>query len=125
MKPSTAKNKATTLHSLIVRSRGVCEARGWYGHECSGKLECAHIISRRYSATRTRLDNAFCLCSKAHFRFSEWPVEFAEFVAERIGPDRYQALQDAARSGGKVDWFAELERLQQIAAKLDDLQEWS
>ena len=118
MKPSTAKNKATALHSQLVRARGRCAAYGWQGHECSGKLETAHIIGRQYANTRVRLDNAFCLCSKAHFLFSQWPLEFAEFVFDKIGLSKYQALHDLAESGGKVDWVVELDRLESFAGRV-------
>lgn len=117
MKQKTAKNHATRLHSMIVRDRGVCEARHWPG-ECKGKLETAHIISRRYSVTRTKLDNAFCMCSSHHMRFTEWPVEFSEFVTETIGAEKYQELSDTAQNGYKIDWIAELERLEEIGAPL-------
>ena len=118
MKPSTAKNKATALHSKLVRARGRCAALHWYGHECAGKLETAHIVSRTYSHTRVRLDNAFCLCTKAHMHFTRWPLEFAEFVFDRIGIAKYQELRASAESDGKVDWVEELERLQGFADRV-------
>jgi len=118
MKQSTAKNKATALHSKLVRARGTCAALYWHGHECSGKLETAHIISRTYSHTRVRLDNSFCLCTKAHMRFTHWPLEFAEFVFDKIGILKYQELTDLAGMEGKVDWVAELEQLQGIADRV-------
>jgi hypothetical protein len=37
----------------LVRARGSCERCG-----TTENLQCAHIISRRYSQTRCRLDNA-------------------------------------------------------------------
>ena len=118
MKPSTAKNKATALHSKLVRARGRCAALHWYGHECAGKLETAHIVARQYANTRVRLDNAFCLCTKAHMRFTHWPLEFAEFVFDRIGVAKYQELRGFAESGDKIDWPAELEQLQGFADRV-------
>jgi hypothetical protein len=109
MTPKAAKAKATLLHSKIVRARGYCE-------QCNrvDSLQCAHIISRRYSATRTVLSNAFCLCAKCHMRFTEWPVEFATFVTQQIGEPTYRALQQRALEGTKVDWNYEVERLSNI-----------
>lgn len=105
-----AKDRATKLHSELVRARGACE--------CCGRtenLQAAHIISRRYARTRTRLDNAFCLCAKCHMHFTEWPVSFGRFVTSQIGRAKYDELREYALSGTKVDWVAELGRLQAIA----------
>jgi len=104
-----AKAKATALHSKIVRARGACE--------CCGKtlsLQCAHIVSRRYARTRTRLDNAFCLCAGCHMHFTEWPMEFAEFVVNRIGAEKYAELRTDAHGTSKVDWADEVTRLEAV-----------
>lgn len=111
----TAKNKATKLHSELVRARGFCEC---CGESDPTKLQCAHIISRRYAHTRTRLDNAFCLCAKCHFHFTEWPLEFHTFVVAKIGIDSYMELKSLAQQSGKVDWLVELERLRAIPSTL-------
>lgn len=102
------KAEATRLHSLIVRARGACEACGE-----TTNLQCAHIISRRYSRTRTDLSNAFCLCAGCHMRFTEWPLEFGAFVEQKLGA-YYYTLQRDALEGGKVDWAFERDRLQTV-----------
>lgn len=104
-----ARGKATKLHSELVRMRGKCEA-------CGRRvgLQCAHIVSRRYALTRTDLDNAFCLCARCHRHFTDWPMEFAEFVHTKIGLDAYLALKLRANSLQRVDWDAELARLKDI-----------
>lgn len=117
-KVSAVKAEATRLHSQIVRSRGRCENCGDDWRSTGSKLECAHIVSRRYSRTRTREDNAFCLCSRCHMRFTEWPLEFAEFVVQQIGGDAYAALVADARGFGKVDWYDELDRLRAVAEQI-------
>lgn len=111
-----AKKRATIAHSLIVRARGKCENCGdrEYAH-----LQCAHIISRRYSATRTDLANAFCLCAGCHMRFTEWPLEFSEFVLEKIGEDGYLLLVTRAASRSKVDWVEECARLRPLLAAVN------
>ena len=105
-----AKDKATKLHSELVRARGECQSCGSVEH-----LQCAHIISRRYSNTRTRLDNALCLCAKCHLHYTEWPLSFTAFVVETVGADKYNELRQAALRSAKVDWPAELERLRSVA----------
>lgn len=112
---SALKAKATTLHSILVRARGACEKCGERDYS---KLQCAHIISRRFANTRVDLANAFCLCAKDHMRFTEWPLEFAEFVVSKIGEDGYHALRVKAEATTKVDWEAELARLRQIASEM-------
>lgn len=117
-KVSAVKAEATRLHSQIVRSRGYCENCGNAYLSTGSKLECAHIVSRRFSRTRTDTTNAFCLCSKCHMRFTEWPLEFAAFVVQEIGQDGYDLLVRRAHSTEKVDWFDELDRLRAVAAQL-------
>lgn len=111
---TTAKNKATKLHSELVRARGFCEN---CGESDPTKLQCAHIVSRRYAQTRTMLENAFCLCARCHMHFTEWPLEFSQFVESHIGEQRYDTLKALATRPEKMDWLAELERLK--ALKVD------
>lgn len=128
-----AKGKATRLHSLFVRQRAgyVCERCGRHSHprdpetgkivktEETGQIQCAHIISRHMVATRTDEKNAFALCSKCHWYFGKWPVEFAEFVYSKIGKDEYERLSRKAKEGKgkKIDWLSEVERLQSLLDK--------
>jgi len=105
-----AKGKATKLHALIIRSRSSCEC-------CSrtNNLQCAHIISRKYSWTRTALDNAFCLCASCHRHFTDNPVDFGRFTIAQIGEEAYQSLLDRRNSIDKFNWDDEVERLLAIA----------
>ena len=107
--------KATKLHSKIVRERKKCENCGDTGYR---NLQCAHIISRKYSNTRTLEANAFCLCAKCHRFFSDWPVEFAEFVVDNLGHEEYTRLKSLAQGKKKVDWEKEHARLAKIAKDL-------
>ena len=93
------KGKATKLHSLIIRSVGFCE-------NCGGNnyLQCAHIISRRYSGTRTDLRNAFCLCASCHRRFTDWPREFSHFITDTWAADIYDDIKAKANASVKVNW---------------------
>lgn len=104
------KGKATRLHALIIRSHGFCESCG-SGHQ----LQCAHIISRKYSNTRTSLDNAFCLCASCHRTFTDNPVDFGQFVTDMMGEERYRELVMRRNLISKVDWDAEATRLTEIA----------
>jgi len=103
------KGVATRLHAQLVRARGRCEYC-----DSTANLQCAHIISRRYSRTRTDLANAFCLCAKCHAHFTDHPVDFGVFAVSKIGRDAYDDLYRRAHGDGKVDWDAEVERLRAI-----------
>lgn len=111
-----AKGKADKLFSKIIRARGACEN---CGSTNVSTLQCAHIISRKYSATRTDTRNAYCLCAKCHFRFTGWPREFSHFITRTTGSDTYNELKLKAETVTKMDWDAEYERLKQIAKDMD------
>jgi hypothetical protein len=98
--PKGAKARADKYFSLIVRSRGECQ--------CCGSdqfLQCAHVISRRYSHTRCMDLNAFCLCAGCHHHFTDHPVSFGIFVLGQIGEEGYQILKETSNLTGKLDWF--------------------
>jgi len=115
-RPKGAKGKCDTLFSKIIRSRGKCERCGDTDY---AKLQCAHIISRRYSATRTDEDNAWSLCWTCHRRLTDWPREHSHFITETIGSEKYEELREKAETLTKMDWDAELVRLKERAKELD------
>jgi hypothetical protein len=110
------KAKATKLHSQVVRSRGVC-AR--CGERDPAKLQCAHIIPRRYSATRCDPEAAWALCKGCHMRLTEHPDEHMALVEATIGLDRFWELKRTAEAGVKANdayWQAWIDRLTEVAA---------
>jgi len=119
---STLKNKATRLHSEIVRGRGRCEAQGYDGQGCAGPLETAHIVSRRYSATRTDLDNALCLCSGHHRYFTADPIGWTRFVDGYLGVAKADGIRAKAHAGvdgsSRLFWLDEVERLTEVRSRL-------
>lgn len=104
-----APGKADMLFSRIIRSRGACEFCG------RPATDTAHIVKRRYSATRCVEDNAWALCRSCHIETEQWPVKFLRLVDETIGRDRYDELVQQAHAGiqvpSKVFWQGEVERL--------------
>lgn len=113
------KRKATALHSQFVRARdGKCVRCG----AMTGQLQCAHIISRRYAATRTDEQNAVCLCAVCHRRLTEHPHEHVAFFTMWLGSwDAYQALIDKADAGKdtvmrSAFWQDEIDRLSKALA---------
>ncbi len=107
--PKGAKGKCDALFSRLVRSPGVCLRCG-----STSNLQCAHIISRRYSATRCDTRNAWCLCAACHRRLTDWPREHSYFITETIGSEVYEELRRKAETVTKMDWEMEYERLQQL-----------
>ena len=109
------KGKATKLHAEVVRSRGRCERCGDQGPT----LQCAHIIGRRYNATRCDPLNAWCLCARCHFRLTDHPDEHMEFVADTIGLDAFFELKARAEAGVKANdawWQSQIDALNGEAA---------
>lgn len=105
------KGKATKLHAKITRSVGFCENC----YKTDGQLQTAHIISRRYSRTRTMLNNAFCLCASCHRWFTDNPKEFAQFVDDTWAGEIYRELYELAHAmTAKVQWADEVERLKKL-----------
>lgn len=108
--PKGAKGKCDKIFSKIIRARGACE-------RCGNRenLQTAHIISRRYAATRTEELNAWSLCAGCHLRLTNWPREHSDFITETIGLATYEKLRARAETVSKVDWEAEYIRLKKIA----------
>lgn len=105
------KAKATRLHSLVVRARGICEM---CGEQEYAKLQCAHAIPRRFSATRTDEKAAWCLCWKCHRRTTDHPDDHMKLVDATIGRETFDVLKAKALAGVKTSdsfWKAEADRL--------------
>ena len=79
MKSNAPLKRADTMFSRYIRDRdGRCMGQG-SGPACSGYLQCAHIISRRYRAIRWREENAMALCQAHHTFFTHRPLEWMEW----------------------------------------------
>lgn len=105
-----AKGRATKLHGELVRARGACERCGSVDN-----LQCAHIVSRKFSNTRTDLANAWCLCASCHRYLTDEPFLHVAFAVQTLGEHGYARLREKALAPGKVDWDAEVLRLREIA----------
>jgi hypothetical protein len=114
------KRKATVLHSRYVRARdGRCVRCG----RTDGQLQCAHVFSRRYAATRTFEGNAVCLDAACHRYLTENPFEHVVFFQTYLGLEQFEALKVKAYAGigqtMKADfWEAECARLSAALERL-------
>lgn len=115
-----AKAKADVLFSKIIRSQGACEAEGYDSKPCSSQLQTAHICSRRYSATRTDLRNAFCLCFAHHRYFTDNPRQFSRFITNTWAQECYDLVYAKAQAVTKVDWEDRAEFLKDILERIED-----
>lgn len=104
------------LFSLIIRALGRCERCG----STTGQLQCAHIMSRRYTATRCEYENAWCACAACHRFLTENPHEHVAFAVLTRGVVGYEELQRRAYAGTglKVDWHAKRAELKARAIEL-------
>lgn len=95
----------------FIAARGMCQRCGLTG----GPFECAHIIRRRYSWTRTDERNAWCLCRDCHRNVDTYTTYFNELVEKTIGWDLYVELEEKSMLRDKFDWKAELDRWKALA----------
>lgn len=99
-----AKAKSDKLFSAIIRSQGYCEANGKDNISCSAQLQTAHIITRKRSATRTDLRNAFCLCFAHHRFYTDYPRQFSRFITDSWAQAHYDTIHAKSLIPTKVDW---------------------
>jgi 5-methylcytosine-specific restriction endonuclease McrA len=87
---------------------------GWECRACGGtdRIQCAHVISRRYHATRWSLANAVALCAGCHMKYTHDPLGWEAWVEDRWGSAIYGELKRLARQGvAHIDYEAILETL--------------
>jgi hypothetical protein len=85
---------ADKLFSQYIRGRD-----GWACVRCLSPYspQCAHLVSRRYRATRWVPENATTLCQKCHMRFTHNPIAFEDWCEERW-PGRLEMMKGIARA---------------------------
>ena len=89
----------------------------WTCRACGSpfRIQCAHIVSRRYHATRWLLGNAVALCAGCHMKYTHDPLAWDWWVEDRIGPAGYAELKRIARQGvAHVDYQAVLDSLPEV-----------
>lgn len=107
-----AKVKCDVLFSKHIRSIGYCE--NCYKKAGEVQLQCAHINSRRFSATRTLLMNAFSLCAGCHRYYTDFPREFSRFITRTWAQEYYDQVFQLSRTNTKMDWIAQYEYLKEL-----------
>lgn len=103
LRGSKAAPKRSELDKLcrqVVFQRDGCACR-----RCGrthGKLDWAHIYSRRFLSTRWLPLNSLVLCSGCHFYLHQHPIEAGKFFSKAVG-DGYNLLRLANVEGGTPD----------------------
>lgn len=117
MKRTTGdKGACDRIFSQLVRMRGACQKCG-----SPRNLQCAHVISRRYSATRCDLRNAWCLCAGCHMHVDGHFDAKYELTEQTIGLDVFAELREKATSNNRPwDWAAERARLEGLREQMGD-----
>jgi hypothetical protein len=93
---TNATTKADVEFARIVRGRlgGACFAAGEQ-LDCSGYIQCCHVISRRYRATRWLNSNAVPMCAAHHMFFTHHPLEWRDFIEAKL-PGMWDELREIA-----------------------------
>lgn len=113
--------QADVLFSKVIRERdGHCKAAGQHDVQCSGSLQCCHIIGRGERAIRTYEPNAIAMCQAHHMFFTHRPAAWLDFIDQEF-PGLVFHLRSKAREERylKVDWRAERDRLKAVLERLE------
>lgn len=120
-------NQTDVLFSRYIRARdgGICQAgalseRGQELKDCWGELECAHLISRRYKATRWdyQTPNAVTLCAGHHDYYTRHPLAWTAWRTEYLGALNMTRLWEKALNGEVPNAHAEKQIRAELARKL-------
>jgi len=85
------------------------------------KVDCSHFYGRWYHSVRWNLDNLVLLCTFCHMNyFHSHPLEFTEFMKDRLGETRFDLLQIVRHEVKKVDKQLMLIGLRQLLKEYED-----
>jgi len=107
-----AKRKAKLHDADKWFSQWIRGRDGWACVRCGSpyRPQCAHLVSRRYRATRWNPQNATTLCSRCHVKFTWDPLAWQDWCEERW-PGRLGLMKAMAQAGGVKHDFDELCRV--------------
>jgi hypothetical protein len=100
-----AKRKAKLRDADKLFSEYIRKRDGWACRSCGApwRIQCAHIVSRRYRAVRWNPENALALCSKCHTFFTHRPIEWETWV-DTMYPGRLGILKAQALDRLRADY---------------------
>jgi hypothetical protein len=105
------KGEATWAHAKLIRFAGRCQYCG-----STERLQCAHIMRRGFSATRTAEDNALCLCARCHRVFTidgtKWHLALVQLLPAGKAEELYKRASNGVNQKFPEGfWHAEYLRL--------------
>ncbi len=91
--------------SLYVRVRDLnrCRLCGADGRHRVA-TQCAHLISRTYAQCRILGENAWCLCSACHRRYTSRPLEWDALVEAAVGVVEWSRRKSLAQVTTRLDY---------------------
>ena len=69
----------------------------------STDLHCSHFHTRSIKSTRFDLENCTALCQRCHHYLDNHPEAHRDWKREKLGREKYEALQHKANTVQKVD----------------------
>lgn len=100
---------------VLARDNHQCQYGVSTNEPCGGRLEWAHVDSRRFRTTRWLPDNAMILCSRHHFLWHDRPVMMSDWWM-RTFPERKQIVSRA--SAGKPPDYDLMKRGLELELKM-------
>ena len=89
-----------------------CNCELSYRHD-TGYIHCAHVHTRKHRSTRWNATyGAIALCAKCHRRFTDFPVEWGDFLRRYMGSSNYD---EAKRLAWSVRKYTKAEKKEMIA----------
>ena len=81
-------------------SDAIRERDGWECQNCGGQdhIQCCHIRSRKFSATRTDPNNSIALCASCHAIFTQDEFLWVDWCDERWGRSYVDQLRFKANN---------------------------
>ncbi len=113
---TVAENVLDRLFGKIVRRSGQCAACG--KSRPNVVIQCAHGFSRTYRGTRWDESNAWPLCVSCHKFYTHRPIEWENWMRNKLGDEAYQALRMKAMVVTKVDRIEMYQSLQTRLAEI-------
>ncbi len=89
------------LFSDYIRRNGECQLWKFGGIQCSSKMDCSHIKSRRFHSVRWDIGNAICACAGHHMWQHDHPDQSTLALIEILGIEHLDALQQRFLEGRK------------------------
>jgi len=115
------------IWSKYIRTRDnwTCQRCGTKYHPPTSALHCSHYWSRGAWTVRFDEDNCQALCYGCHSYLGGNPQEHREFVLEKLGQERYDALQQRRNKtlkSGQKKYLNSKEFRKEVELMIGDLQ---